>query len=429
MKMDKRSKYFGKDLYFPGMDYAGAKNLAAVFRSVGVNGIACVNADAKTQELGAKYTSGDECLPEKITIGEFMKVVLSPDFDASKSSFFMPLSNGPCRFGQYAPYFKLVLKKLGFDDVDVCSPTCEDGYAGLAGNTTVLLAKAWLGIVSADIIRRMLHKFRPYEKMKGTTDKVFERAIERCEYVLSRPNFSFLETYSLLKKSLVDIRKEFLNIPADFSNPRPLIGVVGEIYCRLDTFANADIIRSLEDLGAECWLSDISEWVWYTNWEEKRNIKYVKSEYSFTMLSAKAKHYMQHFFEKRLYSVFKNEFYGYEETETIDEILDYADPYLNRYTSLGEMVLNAGKAIYLYKKGLDGVIDVSPFSCMNGIISEAVYPLITKDYNDFPIKSVYVDGSASKAVERDLPIFMELVKGYSNKKKIARKLPWYFKVN
>lgn len=421
--------YRGKDLYVPGMDYAGSKLMAANFKSFGVNGIACVNGDAKTMELGAKFTSGDECLPEKITIGEFMKVVLDPNFDAKKSAFFMPISNGPCRFGQYSPYFKLVLKNMGFDNVDVLSPTCEDGYAGLSDDSTLLMSKAWLAIVSSDIVRRMLHKVRPYEKMKGTTDKTFYRAIERLEYVFSKPDTSFNTCFKLLKKALLDIRKDFISVPADYSNPKPLVGVVGEIFCRLDTFANGDIIRHLEEAGAECWLSDISEWIWYSNWEEKKNISYGNSNLSVKMISAKAKHFMQHFYEKKLYSIFKNEFYGYEEPASIDEVLDYASPYLNRYTSLGEMVLNAGKSIYLYKKGIDGVIDLSPFSCMNGIISEAIYPEISKDYNGLPIKSVYVDGGANKAIERDLPIFMELVKAYSSKKTVKRNYPWYFNIN
>ena len=38
-----------------------------------------------------------------------------------------------------------------------------------------------------------------------------------------------------------------------------LIGVVGEIFCRLNQFANADLIRLVEEQGGECWLADIAE--------------------------------------------------------------------------------------------------------------------------------------------------------------------------
>ena len=50
-----------------------------------------------------------------------------------------------------------------------------------------------------------------------------------------------------------------------------------------------------------------------------------------------------------------------------DETVDH----LPATGALGEMTLSVGKAVYLYEKGADGVIDISPFTCMNGITSEA----------------------------------------------------------
>jgi predicted nucleotide-binding protein (sugar kinase/HSP70/actin superfamily) len=138
---EKKIGLSGKTLYVPGMDYGASRLFCSVFKSFGVNAIPNINSDGKTIELGAKYTSGEECLPEKITIGDFMKVVLSADFDVKNTVFFMPISNGPCRFGQYAPYFKQVLKKTGHGDVNVLSPSGEDGYGGIAEDTNALLRK------------------------------------------------------------------------------------------------------------------------------------------------------------------------------------------------------------------------------------------------------------------------------------------------
>src|SRR3972149_4945873 len=41
--------------------------------------------------------------------------------------------------------------------------------------------------------------------------------------------------------------------------PRPLIGVVGEIFCRLNAFSNQAPLRRLERAGGEAWLSDVGE--------------------------------------------------------------------------------------------------------------------------------------------------------------------------
>ena len=90
--------------------------------------------------------------------------------------------------------------------------------------------------------------------------------------------------------------------------------------------------------------------------------------------------------------------------------------------ALGEMALSIGKSIYLYGKGAAGIIDISPFSCMNGIISEAVYHAVARDHNEMPIRNFYFD-DASSNMDRDLDIFMELAAGYQKRKTVKRRYP------
>ena len=101
---------------------------------------------------------------------------------------------------------------------------------------------------------------------------------------------------------------------------------------------------------------------------------------------------VQHRDEHVLLEPFHEEFVGYEEPD-IYEVLECAEPYLPRDGALGEMVLNVGKAIYLAKKGADGIIDISPFTCMNGIVSEAIYPRVSRDLGGIPIRNFYFDGT------------------------------------
>ena len=100
---------------------------------------------------------------------------------------------------------------------------------------------------------------------------------------------------------------------------------------------------------------------------------------------------------------------------TPQEVLDLSEPYLPVSGSHGEMVLSVGKSIYMYEKGADGIIDISPFTCMNGIISEAVYPRVSADHDNIPIRNFYFDGTQTD-LENDLGIFMELVRNYHRKK-------------
>ena len=89
------------------------------------------------------------------------------------------------------------------------------------------------------------------------------------------------------------------------------------------------------------------------------------------------------------------------------------------------MVLNTGGSIYLHGKGADGIIDISPFTCMNGIVCEAIYPKLSKNYDDIPIKNFYFDGTESD-YDRDVEIFLELAGTYKKRKKTKRVYPAHF---
>ena len=130
--------------------------------------------------------------------------------------------------------------------------------------------------------------------------------------------------------------------------------------------------------------------------------------------------------EHKLLAPFKDDFVGYEEPHDVyEEVLKPAWPYLPANGALGEMVLSVGKSIYLHNCGADGIIDISPFSCMNGIITEAVYHAVARAYDEMPIRNFYFD-AASSNMERDLDIFMELALTYRRRKKIARRYPAFF---
>ncbi len=416
----------GRTLWLPRMTYVGARMAAASFRSVGICADVTPPSDEKTLELGGLYTSGEECYPEKVTIGDFLRIVHAEDFDPRRTAFFMPTAEGPCRFGQYAPYMRQVLDELGHDDVPVISPTSKDSYDGLGENAGELMRTMWRAMVAGDIIRKMLLKIRPYETRPGDTDEVYSLGVERIASVVERRKISSRRKIADIVEALVEIRDRFRSIPARYTKDRPLIGVVGEIFCRLNTFSNYDAVRKIEEHGGEAWLSDVTEWVWYTNWSQKANLELEGRKFSMTMFGAIIKNAVQRRDEQKLLTHFAEDFQGYEEPHDIyGDLLKPAWPYLPADGALGEMVLSVGKGIYMYDKGADGIIDISPFSCMNGIVSEAVYHTVAADHDDIPIRNFYFDSTSSN-MERDLDIFMELAVSYRKRKQKKRRYPSCF---
>jgi predicted nucleotide-binding protein (sugar kinase/HSP70/actin superfamily) len=414
----------GRKLYVPQMSYSGAAAFAAAFRSVGFEAEVCPDSDARTLELGGRHTSGEECLPARVTLGNFLKIVERPGFDPSKAAFFMPTADGPCRFGQYAPYIRKVLKDMGLEEIPVFSPSSRDGYSGMAEHKNELMRNALRALASSDALRKMLHRTRPYETHKGDTDQVFRRAIESVERVIERRGVPTEQRMKELVAALTKSRDEFRAVPADYSRKRPLVGVVGEIFCRLTPFTNDNTIRKLEEYGAECTLAHIVEWVWYTNAEHRKKLRQLGKAFSLSMLGATIKDHIQKKDEHRIHGVFHDDFHGYEDPP-IEQVLEYSQPYLPHTGALGEMTLSVGKAIFHYHQGCDGVVDISPFTCMNGIVTEAVYPRVSADHDHMPIRNFFFDGTQTD-LDRDVAIFVELARAYQARKKTRRVYPSNF---
>jgi predicted nucleotide-binding protein (sugar kinase/HSP70/actin superfamily) len=194
-----------------------------------------------------------------------------------------------------------------------------------------------------------------------------------------------------------------------------LIGIVGEIYCRHNSFSNEDLVRKVEEHGGEVWLADVSEWVWYTIQRQRRNLQMAHRSFSKAMLGNRIRSAVQRADEHALLEPVRQYLRGLGEPRDVRILLEYCQPYLPFDGALGEMLLSIGEALYLYEKGADGVIDISPFTCMNGIICEAIYPRVSREHGGIPIRNFYFDGTAVD-LECDVGIFMELAHNYQRRK-------------
>jgi predicted nucleotide-binding protein (sugar kinase/HSP70/actin superfamily) len=413
---------YGKKLYVPRMVEGSARAVAAVLRSLGVDAEVTPHSNARTLDLGAKFSSGDECYPLKVTVGDFVQITEQPGFDPQKTAFFMVTGHGPCRFGQYAPYLKSVLTQIGYPEVAVFQPSTEKGYSDFGEPSTLFTRGLWRSIVAADILQKLLLKTRPYEAAPGSADAAFEESVQALCRVLEVAYASFEKQMDALRACLLEARERFRNLPVQFDGGRPLIGVVGEIFCRLNEFSNNELVRRLEAAGAEVWLNDFSEWIWYANADQHRRLKLYDRRLSMEAVEAHLRNHIQHKDEHNLVAMFREDFRGYEEPHDIKVVLEGAEPYLPARGANGEMVVNVGKAVYFARKGLDGVIDISPFTCMNGIVGEAVYPRISRDHAGIPIRNFYFDGTNSD-LDRDIGIFLELARSYRRHKPWRREWP------
>jgi predicted nucleotide-binding protein (sugar kinase/HSP70/actin superfamily) len=399
----------GRCLYVPRMGEASVRAFVAAFRSMGIEAAEVPPSDSRTLELSAGHSSGEECFPARVTLGDFLKVVESEGPD--RVALFMPTARGPCRFGQYSHFLRQVLEKLGYAQVPVFSPSSWNGYDGIAMDMNGFLRTGWRAIMAADILQRALLQTRPYEKNPGETDAVYNLCLDDLCKSLERRGTDHRTRMELLSASQSRARNLFRSIPV-IRKKLPLVGVVGEIFCRLNIFSNQDIIRRIESHGAECWLSGISEWLAYTNLGQQERLLAAGKRFSPAMGKAKIKNWIQNRDEHALLKPFREDL---REEASVEDVLARSQPYLPNHGALGEMVLSVGKAIYLWEKGASGIVDVSPFSCMNGIVCQAIYPRVSDEHDGIPIRVFFFD-QIQKDLDQDIAIFMDLVRTYQSRK-------------
>jgi predicted nucleotide-binding protein (sugar kinase/HSP70/actin superfamily) len=405
----------GRRMLVPRMSTVGAECLSAALRSFGIDAVVTPAAGEKASAMAGRFITGEECLPQRVTLAGFFQAMEDDGFDPERGAFFMPTASGPCRFGQYANLTRKIMREIGYPNVPVFSPTSTDQYEGIAGNVTRFKRTAWRAVVASDALRKLTMMRRPYEADPGATDRVTDGGLKTLCAILEDPDVGLGRQLRLLAGFFEETRDALAGLRLrEEPGTRPLIGLVGEIFIRFNSESNQHLVRRVEAAGGEVWVADVSEWVWYTNVERERRLREAGRSFGPGMAAAKIRRWVQKYDEDAVLAPLRGIFRGREETP-VETLLDYSRPYLPQEKAMGEMTLNTGKAVAFQKSGCDGVIDASPFTCMNGIVTEAVYPHVSRDHGGMPVRIFYFDG-VPVDLDSGLEIFMELAGGYRRKR-------------
>jgi predicted nucleotide-binding protein (sugar kinase/HSP70/actin superfamily) len=375
--------------------------LAAAFRNSGVKAEVLPESNEETLEWGRKYSSGKECYPFIVTLGDLIRKAKEPGFDAKTSAFLMPSANGPCRFGQYNEMHRIVLKRLGYGDVEIFSPDSRNSYSDFGGVGPGFERLAWQGMVAVDIVQKLVWETRPYEKNPGDTDRVYQQSLDMISGAVESESQKVADV-------MPRIRELFDAIPVDKSERRPIIGAVGEIFLRSNAFSNSQIIRKLEDLGAEVWVAPFTEWVFYVNnrymedcLQHRRYLDWVKG-----FIKDRVQKRDEHQLAKPVEDLLLNR----HEPGT-KEVLSYSAPYMH-HSFGGEAILSIGKAIDYVERDVSGIVNIMPFSCLPGMVVTAISKKFREDFGGIPWLNMTYDGQEEAGAQTRLEAFVYQVNQY-----------------
>jgi len=343
--------------------------MAACMRAIGIRAEVLPAADRETVRVGRRFTSGKECVPLCLSLGNVIQR-LEQDRSEDRFCVAMPRSNGPCRFGAYNLLHKITLERLGWKDrVRMWSPG-DTGY--FEGVPLGWFLVAFAGFMAEDLLLEALHFVRPTERTPGAADAIYHRRRRELHLLLERRaagDLTVARTMGALATGrLFGLRGWLRGALRELAQsgqqpPMPSVLVVGEIYVRCVSFANDFVIQKLERRGIRCRIAPFNEWLEYTSWLNLRT----GAQHG---LSARAQDGVQRHVQDTLYNDAAR-LLAWPRRTRVKESVRAAEEYL-RQDLEGEAVLTIGGPIHEHRQGrIDGVVSVGPLECMPNKISEA----------------------------------------------------------
>jgi predicted nucleotide-binding protein (sugar kinase/HSP70/actin superfamily) len=256
---------------------------------------------------------------------------------------------------------------------------------------------AWRGVVAIDYLQKLLWRTRPYEKVKGRSDILFDEYLARLTADIRRKRDSAgtLKRATSEFKSLID-----LQLPK-----KPLVGINGEIYLRSNRFSNGNLVKECEEAGLEVTVSSIAEWGNFTSYTTVREAR------EFRKAGQLIEGYIRKIVREHDERSVAKHFHSLlpEMEASTHELLAKSGPYLPSECR-SEALLSIGGAIeWLENPEFAGVISVMPHGCMPGGIVAAISEKLSATYQK-PCISLTYDGFLETNNRTKIGEFAELMK-------------------
>ena len=363
--------------------------LAPAMRHMGLNIEILPDATKEVIDTGLKYVNNDACYPSLIVVGQMMHAITSGKYDINKLALIMTQTGGGCRATNYVGFIRRALAKAGYPQIPVIALSVQgfENNSGFVWNMkTVKCAMQALAI--GDLFMRVVYQTRPYEKVKGSVNKLhrkWEHAAIRCMENGGR-GFS---------KLVHDIVKDFDNVPLNENIKKPRVGIVGEILVKFLPSANNHLVELLEAEGAEAVMPDLLDFFQYCFYNNNYKYEYLgktKKSARNGNLGIAALEALRH----PVVSALKKS-KRFHPPVHIKTLAEYARPIVSIGNQTGEGWFLTGEMIELIKSGASNIVCCQPFACLpNHIVGKGVIKSLRHAYPDANIVAIDYDPGASE---------------------------------
>lgn len=326
---------------------------AAGLKKIGVEPYVPPYTSKKTLSYGTKNSPEAICLPYKLILGNFIEAI-----EGGADYVAMITSPGICRLGEYGNNIQNTLKDLGYK-ANYIELSLYDGIKGLYNflkeisgkNDPILIMRAInitiRKIFAIDDLDRALAYYRAREVKFGEVEKHYKKALKMIDKVDSTLDLKHVyhEALKEIEKTEIDPNREVLHVD-----------LTGEIFLVNDEFSNQNIERELGRMGVET----------------RRSL--TVGSFLKDAIIPKA----------------------FRPPEThLQRAERMAKPYLMRDIG-GDALECVSDVVFADVHGKDGIIHISPFTCMPEIMSQNIFPTMRSEH-EIPILTLIMDEQTGKA--------------------------------
>lgn len=312
--------------------------------------------DKQAVEEGLRYINNDACYPTIISLGQIIGELKSGKYDPDKTAVIFSQTGGQCRASNYIPLLRKALKDIKMEHV----PVISFNYAGLETNPgfklyPLAILRAGMGLLYGDVLMRVLYATRPYEKVEGSANELYEKWSQRILWSIDRCSIS------KFNRNLREIVKDFDELPLrDIKKPK--VGVVGEILVKYHPMANNDIVDVIESEGGEAVVLDLIDFFLYGMYSKQYNFRELSGTYRTMALNL----FLVRLIEGLRSGARKalNDSKRFSGPNHIKHIASRAQEVTSLGNQCGEGWLLTGEMVELLDMGVTNIVCLQPFACL-----------------------------------------------------------------
>jgi predicted CoA-substrate-specific enzyme activase len=346
---------------FPSMGRTVSELASATFRGLGIRSEAVPLPDFKTLMQGRANTSCKECLPLILMTGSMIDYVeRHQQNNGDLLLYFMPTTNGNCRFGQYHVYLNRLIEKRRIEDMVTFTLSSENGYGGLGPGSMPMLIK---GVILADVMDDIKNALYALATDRQQAAGVFDeqwRSIVKCFEDGCR------DFYQVLRKAARRLASIPLRQPIATTKK---VLLAGEIFVRKDEFSSQRVIEALARRQIVVQRAPMLEWIRYVDYwvrkiERRKLALGERIEMNLRMLTMGR-------IERKVKRILAASGLYQHELVDIAGVMNVGQHFVHQSFG-GETILVVGRFFKDILKHFHGMISIGPFACLPTRIIEAI---------------------------------------------------------